>query len=94
MYPIPSTQSDSWKSNFWKLPSSTLQEGPPATNCTNTPSRRNYPQDQFQHSIGFNTCPNPGPADIPRERQVRQIRVLSWTSDQDQKSGFLFQAFE
>ena len=91
MYPIPSTKGDNWESNLWKLPSSTLQEGPPATN---TPSRRNYPQDQLQHSISFNTRPNPGPADISRKRQVRQIRVRSWTSDQDKKSGSLFQALE
>ena len=94
MYPIPSTQGDSWNTNFRRLPSSALQEGPPATNYTNTPLRSTHPQDQLQYSIGFSTCPNPGPTDIIRGRQIGQIRVLPWTSDQDPKSGFLFQAFE
>ena len=96
MYSIPSAQeyNGSWRTSFWRLPSTTLQERAPAAAHTNAQAKGTHIQDQLRYSTGFSTYPNPGPADIIRRRQIGQIRVLPWISDQDPKLGFLFQAFE
>ena len=83
MYLIPSTQGGSRDTDFWRLPSSALQEGLPT-----------HVQEQLQSSIGFIDCPRPGPVGIPHGRQIGQICVFSRTGDQDPESEFPFQAFE